>query len=661
MTCCAAPISSGSVPGQVDQAARWPALIVALYVAGNSMVVSLAYNTSNLRSHERVLLQTLLLMATLVVVALVGPHLWRGIRQAARQGQAAVEMLFVSGIMGAGLYSVHTMVTGKGPIYFEVISILLLVYALGDKLKAQTQHRVVHALQQAAPTPPDVAVLGPNGALLRRPLAAVALNDEVRVFPGEVIAVDGHVIAGISSVDESALTGEAFWVTKGPGATVLAGSRCLDGTVTVRASCSGPQRHLDAMAQAVKHALTARSPIECLAARVAKKFVALVLTTAGATFVFWLRRRSFEAAFLNAMAVLLVACPCALGFATPVGLWTALVRLARIDVTARSTAAIQRLAATRRVVFDKTGTLTHLQLAATALTLVPNTDISRHKLIAMVQAAQTASQHPIASAFNALPSAPPGHSAPLYVARNVRGLPGAGICVALQGPQGSHSLVLGEPQQVLAPQHKTLYGDLTKHWPLTARHVAIVVDGQLIAAAGLQEVPHCCFGALSTALHRLNIESCILSGDTQARTQALGGAQAKGNMRALDKRDQVNVWGNAGQQVCFVGDGINDAAAMASSAVSVAMADSADLALCTADLVLPQHAPQRIVQAMVIARQSVARVKSNLYIAAVYNLVGMGAAAGGALHPVLAAALMVASSLTVSLRSAQLLHAHLPE
>ncbi len=628
------------------------ALLASLLIAGNCMLLSLAVNLSAVSDTERRVLHGCVMGATVLVAYLVGGVLRQQLAQGWRQGRASVEALFVSGMVGATAYSLHSVFTAQGPVYFEVVCVLLVIYAMAHTLKQASQQQVTRAVRDALPSVQTCYRLA-RGAEQAGEVAVTDIrpHDEILVRAGQILPVDGRIVQGHAYINDAVMTGEALCVARQPGDLVTAGAKNLDGTLRIVATRAGNARQIDKLGEQVAVGLHMRSALEAQVERVARYFFICVALASTLTFLFWWRRGDLASAFLNGMAVLLVACPCALGFATPMGLWTAAVRLAQLGIVVRHTAAIERLAAVDTMVFDKTGTLSQVELIAEHIVLLPHAAWQPAELMAMAGVAQSMSDHPIAKAFTALPKQATRKFAP----RSLKLLPGRGIEVWLDGPSGPLRLQMGDAQGLAAAHQRAPLAEAAAHLARSARCLGIFVDGDAVAVVGCMERPAPQAEASLLQLTQLGLRCEVCSGDSAERVKPWRPYRALSAMSPMDKAQHITTLTAQGRKVCFIGDGINDAAAMACSMTSMAMVPGAPLALLAADFVLAQSSLGHLAQGVQIARQSLRLVKSNLWWAAGYNSLGMAAAAAGWLHPVFAAMLMLCASLTVTLRSSSML------
>lgn len=699
MSCCSKPMSAAAVAQRHMPAAApigWR-LLAGLFIAGNSMALSLAVNLAEVSASERTYLHAALAISTVVTASLCGPVLLQALRASWSKRQFGVESLFVTGIVGAAGYSGVNAWRTTGDVYFEVVNILLALYALANGLKQLSQNQLQQALLAAMPQAdrcrrllaPREAVVAGKAAL--GPLSTTRAYEDIEVAQlksGDIVEVgaqqripiSGTIAAGAAFINEATLTGEGFCVSRGEGDAVQAGTFCMDGTLLICASADGGRGRLDSLFAQMLAGSSKRARVEQLVQRVARIFFPIVASAATATFLFWLYASNVTTAFLHAMAVLLVACPCALGFATPIGLWTAVVRLGRLGIHTRNTAAVEALAQIDTVVFDKTGTLTQVQPSVQRLHVLPPCPYAAAQIAQMAAAAQSASDHPVAAAF-AQP-AKTMHENPWTVTQ-VRILPGRGITVQLQHASSKQSVAVTVgaaerllPEAALVPmsaavhgpeivddamspaflaEQQAAYAQVRSQLAPGARAVAIFIEAKLAAVAEVVDTPLPDAQQALSRLKEVHINSIISSGDSSNRLHAFASVERLGDMQPEDKLRHVQALQQAGHSVCFVGDGVNDAAAMATSQTSFAIDKGAAWAQLSADFSLPQSSVTHLADAVVIARQTMRCVRGNLYFAASYNGLGMLVAAAGYMHPVFATVLMLCSSLFVTLRSSALL------
>lgn len=630
---------------------------VGIIVVAQSMIFGLALNLhDDVPLSVRWVAQSVILCATVLVAVLLGGPLVRAAWHELRRGRLTIEALFLLTMTGAMAASVQAHVTGRGKVYFEVVSVLLVVYTLGKLIGARSRAGAVAGSRAWAGQLAACRLVDETGRTRTVPVEEVLPGDVVEVHPGETVAVDGVIRAGTGFVSEAPVSGEPFAVVRRPGDRVLAGAASYDATFRIEATAKGTERQVDRILAAVEESRNRPISLQARADRLGRWFLPLVVFTALGTFGYWtfLTPSGWEAGLFNAMSVLLVACPCVIGLATPVVVWSALGRLAERGLIVRDGDAVERLAEVDRVLFDKTGTLTDDGAVLLDIVTVAEGD-ERAKLLGWVSLVEAHANHPVARPFARLPrSFPPGEEPRV---RSVRAVPGCGVEAEIEEANGAqHILRIGRSEWVndLAsggrepPVPNTTGGSPCFPPPLADNHrVTVALDGQLAAVAVVAERLRDSAPVMLAEFRRLGLPAEVLTGDTAERAAALDLPAARGGLLPDDKRRYVEELKAGGAKPLMVGDGINDAAALAAAHAGVALASGTDLAVGAAAATL-YHADLRVLPwAVQLSRAAVRVARRNLYRALAYNLVGMALAAAGVLHPVVAVLLMVASSLSL--------------
>lgn len=621
---------------------------ISLALAGQGMVFGLGYNNALLAGEAPVfgsllyvLLHAALIGSALAVVLLLGRPLLEETLAAVRQRKISVEALFVlsaGGAMGGSLISTFR---GSGSVYYEVVSIVLCVYAIGKQIGAVQKGRVGEAVAAFRQAFDRAVVLGPEGERVEVPVDQVREDDRVVVRPGDPIPVDGVIVIGEGYIRETALTGEPAPATRRPGDRVLAGTWSVDGNLELLAK-PGRERGIDQILQLLESAPAAASRLQESADRLMRVFVPVVSLTAMATFFGWLLLSShpwWEALF-NAMAVLLVACPCALGLAMPTGIWAGLYALGQRGLVGRHGHLLDSLAACTVVVFDKTGTLSTFDLEVDTRHLkepVPSSGEPVPRLIPAIASLARASHHPVSAALGRI-----SEEASLPV-DGFRVHPGQGVEGRVQGAD----LLLGEARLleskgVAIPEDSK--GELGKP-------VHVSYKGRFAGTLYLKEILRDEAVPTLEALESLGCRCRILSGDPASLHAEIGGCPVEGSLSPPEKAARIKALKAAGEHVLFIGDGVNDVPAMQASDSALAIDLGAALATEFADGLLVEGRVGTLPSAIRRARRIVNHLRGNLRFALGYNLIGMALAAGGVLHPVVAALLMVGSSAVVSARA----------
>ena len=615
---------------------------IGLLVVAQSMIFSLGINLEDDTPRDtKLVVQGAVLAGTLLVAILLGGPLVRSAVAELRRHRLTMESLFLLTMAGAMAASLQSFFSGHGPVYFEVVSVLLVVYSLGKALGARARAAAISSTRAWAGSLSRCRVVDASGRAREEDVAAIVPGDLVEVRPGEAVAVDGIVRAGVGFVSEAAVSGEPFAIVKRPGDRVLAGCASHDATFRIEASSAGTARQIDQLLEAVEAARSRPASVQATADRLAAVFFPLLVAIAAATFGGWTYAAGWEVGLFNAMSVLLVACPCALGLATPVVVWSALGRLAERGLVVRDGDAVERLAGVTCVVFDKTGTLTEDHFALVDMATAA-TGEDRARVLGWMAAVQEHSQHPIARPFADLPQP--------TIAIEVESLnvvPGCGVeAVVCEGTE-RHTVRIGRPEWVAAPMAEA--DALISQLHAAAGHrIDCSIDGRLAAVAMLAERLRDSVPQTFSALNGLGVGVEVLTGDTTDRARALHLPNVRGGCLPGEKRQRILDLIATGERPLVVGDGINDAAALAAAHVGIALASGTDLANGAAAATLYHGDLQVIPWAIALGREAKKVIRRNLWMAAGYNLLGVALAAGGVLHPVAAALLMVASSVLVA-------------
>ncbi len=595
-----------------------------------------------------------LLLATPVQFWL-GARFYRAAWSALRAGTGNMDLLVALGTSAAFGLSVWTLWThagGMAPLYFESAAVVITLVLLGKWLEARAKRQTTEALRALQALRPDTARVQRDGTEHDVPLAEVRVGDIVVVRPGERLPVDGTVIEGASHVDESMLTGESLPVAKAAGDAVTGGAINAEGVLRVRTAAVGAETALSRIVRLVESAQAGKAPIQRLVDRVSAVFVPVVVGVALLTFVgWWLAGAAWSVALIHAVAVLVIACPCALGLATPAAVMVGTGTAARHGILIRDAAALEALPAVRVMAFDKTGTLTEGRpVLVAALAADGDTDT----LLRGAAALQAGSEHPLARAvLDALPT----RGLTPTTAQSLRAVPGRGIAGEVDGT----ALSLGSTRWMEA-----LKVDLH---PLQADADRLRGEGRTVswlAATTVNTAPRLigllAFGdtvkanaaATITALKADGIHTVLISGDNpgsaQAVARAVGIDEVLAEVLPADKAAEITrlrtAWAGRGR-VAMVGDGINDAPALAAADVGIAMGTGTDVAMATAAVTLMRGDLALVRDARSIARRTTAKIRQNLFWAFFYNVVGVPLAAFGLLSPVVAGAAMALSSVSV--------------
>ena len=578
----------------------------------------------------------------------LGARFYRAGWGAAKAFTGNMDLLVALGTSAAYGLSVFELVRGGGHLYFEASAAVITLILLGKWLEARAKHQTTEAIRALNALRPERARVRRNGNEIEVPLAAVAVGDLVVVRPGERVPVDGEVREGRSHVDESLITGESLPIAKGPGARVTGGSVNADGLLAVETRAIGAETTLARIIRLVEDAQAAKAPIQRMVDKVSAVFVPVVLGIALVTFLGWgFATGNWSGALLNAVAVMVIACPCALGLATPTAIMAGTGIAARRGILIKDAEALEIAHSITTVAFDKTGTLTEGRPAVVAVEPI---DGDRLGLLRLATALQRGSSHPLAQAVLSLAGSE-GVTPP--AAGEAKALPGRGVQASLDGQTlylGSTRLMeeLGVNTQSLAPRaHALAAQGRTVSWLAVdtggeRRLVGMIAFGDAVKPGARDAV---------ALLHRQGVRTVMLTGDNRgsaaAAAQALDIDEVRAEVLPADKAQAVAELKGPNQVVAMVGDGINDAPALAAADVGIAMATGTDVAMHTAGVTLMRGDPRLIADAIDISRRTYRKILQNLFWAFIYNVVGIPLAAFGFLNPVIAGAAMAMSSVSV--------------
>ncbi|MBS2963536.1 copper-translocating P-type ATPase [Actinocrinis puniceicyclus] len=545
--------------------------------------------------------------------------------------------------------------SGTGAIYLEVASAVVVFILTGRYFEARAKRRSGAALRALLHLgAKDVAVLR-DGRETRVPIGRLALGDLFVVRPGEKVATDGEVVEGRCAIDASLLTGESVPVQVGPGDAVTGATVNAGGRIVVRATRIGAQTQLAQIAQLVVQAQTGKAAVQRLADRVSAVFVPVVVVLAVATLIGWLAAGEGTArAFTAAVAVLIIACPCALGLATPTALLVGTGRGAQLGILIKGPQVLESTRRVDTIVLDKTGTVT--TGAMTLLRTVPAAGEREELILRYAGAVESASEHPIAGAVAKAAAERLGDLPAVQRFRNTDGL-------GVQGVVDGREVVVGRPR-MLAEEGIAVPAELEQAHAAAeqqgATAVAVAWDGRARAVLVVGDVVKPGSAQAIARLRDLGLTPMLLTGDNAraARRIAEQVGIAPGDVFAevlpVEKVEQVKRLQAAGKVVAMVGDGVNDAAALAQADLGLAMGTGADAAIEAADLTLVGGDPRALADAIRLSRRTLATIKGNLFWAFAYNVAALPLAAAGLLNPLIAGAAMAGSSLFVVSNSLRL-------
>ncbi|MBL8524633.1 MAG: copper-translocating P-type ATPase [Betaproteobacteria bacterium] len=532
-------------------------------------------------------------------------------------------------------------------LYFEASAVVITLVLLGKWLEARAKRQTTEAIRALQALRPEQARVRRDGVDVDVPIDAVRTADLVVVRPGERLAVDGEVVEGASHVDESLITGESLPVAKQIGDHVTGGAVNGEGLLVVRTTAIGAESTLARIIRMVESAQAEKAPIQRLVDRVSAVFVPVVLVIALLTFAgWWGFTGNWQQGLLNAVAVLVIACPCALGLATPTAIMAGTGVAARYGILIKDATALETAHSVGMVAFDKTGTLTE---GKPTLVAAMASNGNQGELLSLAGAIQRNSEHPLARAVMDFARR---ESIDIGDAQNVKALPGRGV----QASVGGRMLAIVSTRHL--SEQKIAVPDV-----LSEPSAALQKDGRtvswLIDVDASQVMGLLAFGdALKLSardaveqLHRLGVKTALISGDNRGSAKAvatqLGIDEVHAEVLPADKARIIAGLKSGGQRVAMVGDGINDAPALAAADIGIAMSTGTDVAMHAAGITLMRGDPARVADALQISRRTYAKIRQNLFWAFFYNAVGIPAAALGLLNPMIAGAAMAFSSVSV--------------
>jgi len=602
-------------------------------------------------------LRWLLLGLTAILMVWAGRSIYSSAVRGLRHGTTNMNTLVSLGTGVAFTYSAYATVwpAPNHNVYFDAVLLILGFLLMGKVLEARAKRRALAALDSLSRLRPVTARRVLNGVETIVPLDQIQAGDSVSVLPGERFPVDAIILEGRTTVDESMLTGESTPLPREPGGKVLAGSVNYDGAVVCRADSLGEATVLAQITRMVEQAQSSRAPMERLADRASSIFVPVVLALAAITFLVWLlMAHSLPLALANTVAVLVIACPCAMGLAVPAALTVAVGRGAQLGILFKGGEALERLAHLDVVVLDKTGTLTVGRPVLEAIHSLKGH--AENDLLRLAAAAEERANHPLA---HAILDAARERKLSWPQAEDVQALPGRGLSAKVEG-----QLCLLGNEALFAEYSIHLPRDVATAEPGVTR-LWMSADAQITAYFDARDALREDATTAIAALRRVPLRVLMLTGDSESAAKPIaaqaGIEEVEAGLDPAGKLARIRVLQKEGLRVAMVGDGINDAAALAQADAGIAMGTGADLAQEAGDVLLIRARPAAIPAALELAHSTVRVMRQNLIWAAGYNLLGIPLAAGALypafhilLSPWLASAAMALSSVSVLANSLRL-------
>lgn len=576
---------------------------------------------------------------------------WRALKH----GSATMDTLIAMGAGAAWLYSTYALLAIPGhhqseSIYFESGAMIVTLILLGRYIEGFAKGRMSGAIRKLVGLAPKTAlVVHEGGHEMEMPVASLKVGDRIRSKPGERLAADGVVIEGESFVDESMLTGEPVPTHKKIGDKVVGGTVNGSGALLYRAESVGADTALAHIIKLVERAQGSKAPVQQLADRVSAIFIPIVILIAIGTFLYWRMAigADWSASLLPAIAVLVIACPCALGLATPAAVMVGTGRGAELGILIKDGTVLEHAGAIKTVLLDKTGTITEGRPSLTEI--VPANGFERDEVLRLAAGAERSSEHPIARAIvEASPNAPQPESFQAHGGR--------GVQAVVEG----HLVLVGSPRLLddwSIPVSDDLRASLNDLESKANTAVLVAVDGKAAAVIGVADkIAERSHQAIEE-IHGLGISSVMVTGDNRQTADAVAASvgirQVEAQVLPGDKADVVKRYQGTGP-VAMVGDGINDAPALAQSDVGIAIGTGTDVAMETAGITLMRSDLRGVPQAIRLAKATLSTIRWNLVWAFGYNVVMIPLAMSGRLSPMFAAAAMALSSISVLINSLRL-------
>ena len=599
----------------------------------------------------------ILFLLTTPVQFIGGWSFYKGAYHAIRSRVPNMDLLVSIGTLTAYFYSTFVLfLPGLLPVeqkdvYFEVSAVIIAFVLLGRFMEEAIKKRSSAAVRKLLDLRPGMATVIKDGVEVQVPAQRVQVGDIVVVRPGDKIPVDGVVIEGFSSVDESMITGESIPVEKKPGDEVVGATINKAGMLKFKATKVGAETTLEQIVRMVEEAQASTAPIQRIVDKVSSYFVPAVLAAAVVAAVSWITLGNYTLALLSFIAVLIIACPCAMGIATPAALTVGVGKGAEMGILIRGAEYLERAQKLTTVVFDKTGTLTRGEPSVTDV--IPTAERKAEEVILLAAVAEKGSEHPIGKAIVKEAEA---RGMPIPKANSFEATPGRGVKASLQGDE----IILGN--RLFMEEEGVEYGlmeDRMKSLEKQGKTVIMVaLNRRLIGVIGVADTLKQYSVEAVRRLKNMGVELVMLSGDNERTAKAIanqvGIDKVIASVPPQEKANIIRRLREEGKVVAMVGDGVNDAPALASADIGIAIGSGSDIAKETGGIVLVKDDLRDVVAGIKLSRATMRKIKQNLFWALIYNTLGVPIAALGLLSPMIAAAAMSLSSISVVSNSALL-------
>ncbi len=577
----------------------------------------------------------------------MGAVFYRGAWNRLRHFRADMDTLVALGSSVAFFYSLAQTLRGELPVYYETAAVILVLIGLGKMLEARARRSAAAAIRGLASLQPNEATVLRDGHETVVPVGAIVPGDTVLVRPGQRVPVDGVVLSGFSVIDQSMVTGESMPVEVGEGDTVIGGTVNQSGAFHFRAMRTGRQTLLSQIIELVKRAQGSKANVQRLADTVAGVFVPAVLVIALLAFVGWgLATGDWSRGMFPAIAVLIVACPCALGLAVPVAILVGTGLGARHGILIKEAAALERAGKLTHIILDKTGTLTVGKPGVSDVAMIRE-GLDSNRLLQWAASVEAMSEHPLGRAIVEHADRQGFERLPVT---DFRSMTAEGVAGTVEGRE----VIIAKPAALVERgigDAAALEAFIEAMDPAAKTIVAVAVDGELMGLIALADQIKPDAAAVIDQLHALGLKVILMTGDREGAARAvadeLGIDEVLAEVLPQDKHAKIESLQASGKVVAMAGDGINDAPALAAADIGIAMGTGTDIAMESGHIVLVGGDLRGLVRAVLLSRATMKRIRMGLFWAFIYNVVLIPVAVAGYLHPMLAAAAMSLSSVSV--------------
>lgn len=612
--------------------------IPALVIAMGNIELGVAIGGGDLAMWIEALLGT-------IVILVLGYQFHEGMAKQLRHFTANMDTLISVGTLAALIYSWWGLLQESDDLYFETGAVITALILLGKYFEARSRGQASAAIAKLLQLGAKSARLIKDGQEVEIPIDQVRIDDVLLVKPGEKIPTDGVVASGASAIDESMLTGESMPVEKKQGDLVYGATMNTSGALTMKATKVGKDTMLAQIVKMVSDAQTQKAPIQKLADQISGVFVPIVIAIAIVTGIVWFVVTGEAAnSVIPAVAVLVIACPCALGLATPTAIMVGTSRGANMGILIKNGEALERGKKIDVMVFDKTGTLTEGKPAVT--NIISNTGVQENELLALAASVESLSEHPLAQA---IVNKAKEQSLSLQSTEGFQALAGRGVTANVNG----RTVTIGSPK--LFSEHggdsTPLATELGRLQDEAKTVMTVVADGQILGLIAVADVVKEDARRAIEMLNAAKIKPVMLTGDNRKTADAIarlmGIEEVRAEVLPNDKVNEVKALQAQGKKVAFVGDGINDAPALAQADLGIAIGTGTDVAIEAGNIVLVKGHPTKAFEALKLSQLTFRGIKQNLFWAFIYNIIGIPLAAFGLLNPIIAAGAMAFSSVSV--------------